>query len=56
VKIRLLGAVLFHVDRQINSYNKANSRFGSFAKAPIKQQAIRNVDGEQKQHSADVPA
>ena len=30
--------------------------FGSFAKEPINQQAIRNVDGERKQHSADVPA
>jgi hypothetical protein len=64
VKIRLLGAVLFHVDRQTdgqtyrqtNRYDKANSRFGSFAKAPRNQQAIRNVDGELEQHFANVPA
>jgi hypothetical protein len=44
LKIRLLGAVLFHVDRQTdvqayrqtNRYDKANSRFGSFAKRASK--------------------
>ena len=64
VEIRLLGAVLFHVDRhkdgqtyrQTNRYDKANSLFGSFAKAPRNQQAIRNVDGELEQHTANVPA
>jgi len=44
------------MDRHTNRYDKANSRFGGFAKAPRNQQAIRNVDGELEEHAVNVPA
>jgi hypothetical protein len=42
MKIRLAGAELFHVDRQIDRYDEANSGFSQFRKKAYKNIATYN--------------
>ena len=42
VKIRPVGAELFHADRRTDTHNEPNSRFRNFANAPKKDEKNRS--------------